>query len=131
MLLDAPITHIALENPVGAISTEVGRPSQTIQPWMFGHGETKRTCLWLKNLPLLVPTAVVDGRESRVHRESPGPDRWKRRSRMLQGMAVAMADQWGGNLFSLRTYNHGEVDTPGHPPKCDCMSCALAEVESP
>lgn len=95
LLLDAPILRIALENPVSVISTRIRRPDQTIQPWMFGHGETKATCLWLKNLPPLVPTNIVEGREQRVHRMPPGPDRWRERSRTFPGIAAAMADQWG------------------------------------
>lgn len=71
------------------------RPTQSIQPWQFGHGETKRTCLWLRNLPPLVPTNIVAGRTPRVHFASPGPDRWKERSRTLEGIAFAMAQQWG------------------------------------
>lgn len=97
-LLNAPIPRIALENPISIISTRIRKPDQIIQPWMFGHPETKATCLWLKNLPTLVPTNIVEGREARVHREPPGPDRWKNRSRTLQGIADAMADQWGGLL---------------------------------
>lgn len=93
-LLDAPIPRIALENPVGVISSKIRKPDQIIQPWQFGHGETKATCLWLKGLPPLKPTNVVDGRESRVHRMSPGPDRWKERSRTYKGIAEAMAEQW-------------------------------------
>jgi site-specific DNA-cytosine methylase len=95
LLLEAPIERIALENPVSIISSKIRKPDQIIQPWQFGHGETKATCLWLKNLPLLVPTDVVDGRESKVHRMSPGPNRWKERSRTYTGIAKAMADQWG------------------------------------
>ena len=95
LLLDAPIERVALENPVSCISTRIRRPDQIIQPWQFGHGETKATCLWLKNLPLLVPTDIVDGREARVHRMPPGPDRGKERSRTYTGIAAAMADQWG------------------------------------
>lgn len=94
-LLDAPIHRIALENPVSVISTRVRRPDQVIQPWQFGHGETKATCLWLKNLPPLVPTEIVPGREARVHRLPPGPDRWKQRSLTYPGIAAAMASQWG------------------------------------
>lgn len=94
-LLGAPIPRIALENPVSVISTHIRRPDQVIQPWQFGHGETKATCLWLKNLPPLVPTRIVSGREPRVHRMPPGPDRWKERSRTYQGIAAAMAQQWG------------------------------------
>jgi site-specific DNA-cytosine methylase len=95
-LLTAPIPRIALENPISIISSRIRKPDQIIQPWMFGHGETKATCLWLKNLPKLEPTNIVSGREPRVHHASPGPDRWKERSRTLQGIADAMADQWGG-----------------------------------
>jgi hypothetical protein len=94
-LLDAPIPKIALENPISIISSKIRKPDQIIQPWQFGHGETKATCLWLKNLPLLVPTNIVDGRVARVHRMAPSPDRWKERSRTLQGIAEAFADQWG------------------------------------
>jgi site-specific DNA-cytosine methylase len=91
-----PCKRIAIENPIGILSTRIRKPDQIIQPWQFGHGETKATCLWLKNLPKLVPTNIVEGRHARVHREPPGPDRWKARSRTLQGIAAAMADQWGG-----------------------------------
>lgn len=93
-LLAAPIERIALENPISVISSRIRKPDQIIQPWMFGHGETKATCLWLKNLPPLVSSNVVDGRTARVHREPPGPDRWKNRSRTLTGIAAAMAAQW-------------------------------------
>jgi len=95
LLLGAPIPRIALENPVSVISSHICKPSQIIQPWQFGHGETKKTCLWLKYLPPLVPTNIVEGREARVHRMPPGPDRWKERSRTFQGIADAMAGQWG------------------------------------
>jgi len=94
-LLNAPITKIALENPISVISSYIRKPTQIIQPWQFGHGETKATCLWLKNLPKLVPTNVVSGREARVHRMAPGPNRWKERSRTYTGIAEAMAMQWG------------------------------------
>jgi len=94
-LLDAPIPRIALENPVSIISSRVRKPDQIIQPWQFGHGEVKATCLWLKNLPRLTPTKIVEGRTPRVHFASPGPDRWKERSRTLEGIAQAMAEQWG------------------------------------
>lgn len=94
-LLAAPVERIALENPVSIISSHIRKPDQIIQPWQFGHGETKATCLWLKNLPKLVPTNIVDGRIARVHHASPGPDRWKERSRTLAGIARAMAEQWG------------------------------------
>jgi hypothetical protein len=89
------IPRWCIENPVSILSSRWRKPDQIIQPWMFGHGETKATCLWLKNLPKLVPTKIVDGREARVHRASPGPNRWKERSRTLQGIAEAMAEQWG------------------------------------
>ena len=91
----APIPRIAVENPIGVMSTQWRKPSQIIQPWQFGHGETKATCLWLKGLPLLQPTNIVEGRTARVHHEPPGPDRWKNRSRTFQGIADAMAIQWG------------------------------------
>jgi hypothetical protein len=94
-LLTAPIPRVALENPVSVISTRIRKPDQIVQPWMFGHGETKATCLWLKNLPKLVPTDIVEGRSPRVHHAPPGPDRWKERSRTLPGIAAAMAAQWG------------------------------------
>lgn len=94
LLLSAPIPRIALENPVSIISSRIRKPDQVIQPWQFGHGETKATCLWLRGLPLLTPTNVVEGRDNRVHRMPPGPDRWKERSRTYQGIADAMAAQW-------------------------------------
>ena len=94
-LLDAPVQRIALENPVSIISSRIRKPDQVIQPWQYGHGETKATCLWLKNLPKLQPTNIVEGREAKVHRMSPGPNRWKERSRTYQGIANAMAAQWG------------------------------------
>lgn len=94
-LLNAPVPMIALENPISIISSRIRKPDQIIQPWQFGHGETKATCLWLKNLPPLVPTNIVEGRENRVHRMPPGRDRWKERSRTFAGIAQAMADQWG------------------------------------
>jgi len=95
LLMNAPIEKIAIENPIGKISTAIRKPEQIIQPWMFGHGETKATCLWLKNLPLLVPSNIVEGREARIHKMPPGPDRWKERSRTYEGIAKAMAEQWG------------------------------------
>lgn len=94
-MLTAPVHRIAVENPISVVSSRVRKPDQIIQPWQFGHGETKATCLWLRNLPKLKPTNIVEGREPRVHHCSPGPDRWKERSRTLQGIADAMADQWG------------------------------------
>jgi site-specific DNA-cytosine methylase len=95
MLLDAPIQKIALENPISIISSKIRKPDQIIQPWMFGHGETKATCLWLKNLPKLTPTDIVEGREQRIHKLPPTPDRWKIRSKTFEGIAKAMAEQWG------------------------------------
>lgn len=95
-LLNAPIPRIALENPIGILSTAIRKPEQIIHPWQFGHGETKSTCLWLKNLPLLKPTRIVDGREPRIHTMSPGANRSRNRSRTYQGIANAMASQWGG-----------------------------------
>lgn len=95
LLMAAPIPHICIENPVSVISTRIRKPDQVIQPWMFGHGETKATCLWLSWLPCLVPTRVVDGRDHRIHRLPPSPGRWKERSRTYQGIADAMAEQWG------------------------------------
>lgn len=95
LLLDAPIERIALENPISVISSKIRKPDQIIQPWQFGHGETKATCLWLKNLPTLKPTNIVDGRDARVHKMPPGPDRWKKRSETFEGIAAAMAAQWG------------------------------------
>jgi hypothetical protein len=94
-LANAPIEKIAIENPIGIMSTRWRKPDQIIQPWQFGHGETKATCLWLKNLPPLKPTNIVEGRTPRVHYASPSPDRWKERSRTLIGVANAMATQWG------------------------------------
>jgi hypothetical protein len=94
----APIDRIAIENPImharGRQAIGVDWPTQIIQPWQFGHGETKATCLWLKGLPKLTPTNIVDGRDAKVHRMPPGPDRWKNRSRTYQGIADAMASQW-------------------------------------
>ena len=94
-LLTANIPRIAIENPISIISSKIRKPDQIIQPWMFGHGETKATCLWLKNLPPLVPTKVVEGREQRVWKLPPTEDRWKIRSKTFQGIADAMAAQWG------------------------------------
>ncbi|MEP6828087.1 MAG: hypothetical protein ABJA10_08430 [Aestuariivirga sp.] len=95
LLMAAPIERIAIENPISIISSKIRKPDQIIQPWQFGHGETKATCLWLKNLPKLVPTNFVDGRLARVHQMPPSPDRWKERSRTFFGIAAAMANQWG------------------------------------
>lgn len=95
LLMESPIDRWCIENPISLISSRIRQPDQIIQPWQFGHGETKATCLWLKNLPPLRATHVVEGRESRVHRMPPGPDRWKERSRTYEGVAAAMGGQWG------------------------------------
>ncbi len=84
-----------LENPISIISSRIRKPDQIIQPWQFGHGETKATCLWLHRLPLLVPTNIVSGREGRVWKMPPSPTRWKERSKTFPGIAAAMAAQWG------------------------------------
>ncbi len=94
-LMAAPIDRIALENPISKISSAIRKPDQIVQPWQFGHGETKATCLWLKGLPKLQPTDVVEGREPKVHHMAPGPNRWRERSRTYAGIAAAMANQWG------------------------------------
>ena len=94
-LMSAPIKRIAIENPISIISSHIRKPDQVIQPWMFGHGEVKATCLWLKNLPKLKPTNIVSGREARIHKMPPSPDRWKERSRTFSGIADAFARQWG------------------------------------
>lgn len=94
-LMAAQIPKIAIENPISIISSRIRKPNQIIQPGQFGHGETKATCLWLKNLPLLIPTNIVEGREARIHKMPPGPNRWKERSRTFHGIANAMAEQWG------------------------------------
>jgi len=94
-LMDVDIPRICIENPISVISTKIRKPDQIIQPWMFGHGETKSTCLWLKNLQKLQPTKIVSGREGRVWKETPSPNRWKNRSRTYPGIAKAMATQWG------------------------------------
>ena len=95
VLVNAPINKICIENPIGIMSTIYRKPDQIIQPWQFGHGETKATCLWLKNLSKLEPTNIVKGRESRIHKMPPSDSRWKERSRTYQGVANAMAEQWG------------------------------------
>jgi len=94
-LMMFPIERICIENPIGIISTRIRKPDQIIQPYQFGHGETKATCLWLRGLSLLQPTNIVDGRIGRVHCEPPSAERWKNRSRTYQGIADAMAEQWG------------------------------------
>jgi hypothetical protein len=95
-LANALILKIAIENPVSIMSTKWRKPDQIIQPWQFGHGETKATCLWLKNLPPLQPTNTVDGREQRIHKMPPSENRWRERSRTFPGIAAAMAEQWCG-----------------------------------
>lgn len=94
LLLSADVERIALENPISIISSQIAKPTQIIQPWMFGHGETKATCLWLKRLPPLVPTNIVPGRLARIHLMPPSAERWKHRSRTYEGIAAAMARQW-------------------------------------
>lgn len=95
LLMAAPIPRWCIENPVSVISSAIRPPDQIIQPWQFGHGETKATCLWLHNLPRLRSTDVVEGREPRIHMMPPSPDRWKERSRTFEGIANAMGEQWG------------------------------------
>ena len=95
LLLSAGISKIALENPIGCISTRIRKPDQTVQPWQYGHGECKATCLWLKGLPKLNATNIVQGREPRMWKLPPSKDRWKIRSQTYQGIADAMAQQWG------------------------------------
>lgn len=99
LLMDAPIKRWAIENPVSVISSAIKKPDQIIQPWEYGHGEVKATCLWLKNLPKLTPTNCVEGREERVHLMPPGPNRWKERSRTYLGVAAAMGEQWGNRVL--------------------------------
>lgn len=94
-LWEYPIERICLENPISVLSTHIRKPDQIIQPWQFGHGETKATCLWLKNLPKLQPTNIVEGRSNRIHMMPDTKDRWKKRSQTYQGIADAMASQWG------------------------------------
>lgn len=93
-IANADCKYIAIENPIGIMSTKWRKPDQIIQPWQYGHGETKATCLWLKNLPLLQPTKIVEGREQRIWKMAPGPERQKLRSKTYPGIAQAMAEQW-------------------------------------
>lgn len=95
LLMVAPIPRIAIENPVSIISSTIRRPDQIIQPWQYGHGEMKTTCLWLKNLPRLKPTNIVEGREQRIWKMPPSENRWAERSKTFPGIAEAMAEQWG------------------------------------
>src|SRR3990172_6823501 len=100
-LMDATVPRIAIENPISIISSRIRKPDQIIQPFEYGHPYRKTTCLWLKNLPRLTPTDIVERREQKCWKEPPHPDRWKRRSRTYEGIARAMADQWGGLMGEL------------------------------
>jgi hypothetical protein len=104
-LMDAPIEQIAIENPISVISSKIRKPDQIIQPWMFGHGETKATCLWLKQLPPLQPTEIVAGRENKIHRLPPSENRWKLRSLTYQGIADAMGSQWAAVVTQQLSMN--------------------------
>ena len=95
---NADCPKIAIENPVGIMSTVWKKPDQIIQPWQFGHGETKKTCLWLKGLPPLIPTEIVEGREQRIWKMPPSEDRAKNRAKTFPGIARAMAEQWAGDI---------------------------------
>ncbi len=110
-LMTVDIPHICVENPISVISSKIRKPDQIIQPWMFGHGETKATCLWLKNLPLLTPTKLADGREGRVWRETPNANRWKNRSRTYPGIAEAMARQWSKIAPTIVDYQNDGATT--------------------
>lgn len=105
LLMNAPIGQIAIENPISIISSRFRKPDQIIQPWQFGHGETKSTCLWLKNLTKLKPTNIVEGREQRIWKMPPSADRWKERSRTYEGIAQAMANQWGTSIMETKLSN--------------------------
>jgi site-specific DNA-cytosine methylase len=94
-IMDCGVEKICIENPVGVISKNIRKFDQMIHPWQFGHGEEKKTCLWLKNLPLLTPTNVVEGRVQKMFNMAPSPDRAKLRSKTYPGIAAAMAEQWG------------------------------------
>jgi hypothetical protein len=114
LLLDAPIPRICLENPVSIISTKIRKPDQIIQPWQFGHEETKTTCLWLKNLSHLVPTQVMEVRNRNLtpsgqNKLGPSEDRWKLRSRTYEGIAKAMADQWGTEQAGPNTFHSSRL----------------------
>ena len=103
-LYNSDVKHIAVENPVGIMSTRFRKPDQTIQPWMFGHGETKATCLWLKGLPKLTPTNIVEGRHQRLHELPPTKDRAKLRSKTYSGIAKALATQYSQYLESIELF---------------------------
>lgn len=96
----------AIENPIGIMSTHYRKPDQIIQPWQFGHGETKATCLWLQGLPKLQPTNIVEGREARIHKMPPSKDRAKLRSKTYQGIADAMAEQWSNHIILRNNYEY-------------------------
>lgn len=99
-LMDVDIPHICIENPISIISSRIRKPDQIIQPWQFGHGETKATCLWLKNLPLLKPTNIVEGRDQRIWKMPPSADRAKMRSKTFEGIGKAMATQWSEYILT-------------------------------
>lgn len=103
--VNAECERIAIENPVGVMSTYYRKPDQIIQPWQYGHGETKKTCLWLKGLPHLNPTNIVDGREQRIWKMPPSKDRAKLRSKTYPGIAKAMAEQWAGRSNIENSYS--------------------------
>ena len=113
MLAKVDIPMIAIENPVCIMSSLWRKPDQMIQPWQFGHGETKATCLWLKNLPPLQPTNIVEGRENRIHRLPPSADRGHLRSVTYAGIAQAMAMQWGGDITAIAGNTRSAA--PNHP----------------
>ncbi|WP_301362209.1 DNA cytosine methyltransferase [Stutzerimonas nitrititolerans] len=129
-LLAAPIPFKALENPKSVISSRIRKPDQIIQPWMFGHGERKETHFWLQNLPLLVPTEIVDGREPTVHHMAPGPDRWKNRSRTYQGIADAIATQWGGYVLSQLASPTRPVLVQGRAPGSSDQASPIRRTEA-
>lgn len=101
-IYNCDIPRVAIENPIGVMSTHFRKPDQVLQPWMFGHGETKATCLWLRNLPKLIPTEVVEGREQRIFRLPPTADRAMIRSKTYPGIARAMATQWSAYVNGQR-----------------------------
>jgi len=104
LLMDAPIDRWCIENPVSVISSAIRQPDCIIQPWEHGHGECKTTCLWLKNLPKLKPSNIVEGREQKVHMLPPSPNRWKIRSTTYEGVALAMGQQWGASVLPPITH---------------------------
>lgn len=103
--INADCEHIAVENPIGIMSTQYKKPNQIIQPWQFGHGETKATCLWLKNLCDLIPTDIVDGREQKIWKMPPSKERAKLRSKTYPGIAKAMAEQWYSYIIKKEMVN--------------------------